>query len=554
MITLQTRIDESGYVRLKQLPAPSLVWDDALIQDPRNTQVMLSGGFIIRVSESGLLLYYEISTDNGLTWTEPIRIFDFGYTKLPNLDFYMDSDGIMMRLFFNRYNIEFDRWDIWQGFLPVWMFIKDLSNTYFIDGNKMFYNGVNSFNDALKINVYQRNTSDNTKIIQPYEKYPTGWTNWEKVGTDKLLPVAAYTQFALVITDPTINKDNFWMRDIPATGTWTRSANEAIPLEVGECRILANLPGIERNNAVSFSIGTKGYIGTGKTETGERTNDLWQFDSISGAWKKRAYIFTQREGASAFSIAGKGYLVGGIDPDSNILSDMWKYDETNNYWTQVADIPEARKQAVSFVIDNKAYIATGENGLGNLNTLYSYDPLTNEWTRKADLPGNARTGAVGFSILRKGYVCAGDSGSLENDLWEYDPDTDSWTAKLSLPASARKNAIGFSIGTRGYIALGNDGARLNDVWEYHQLTNTWIQRLDFAGNAKDFSAVFVIGYAAYIGTGKENGTDYTADLWYYHPRQKREALPSSGNVVTTDGDQVIDTDSNNVVIIDFSYS
>ena len=85
---------------------------------------------------------------------------------------------------------------------------------------------------------------------------------------------------------------DFWEWD-QATDTWTQKAN---------------FGGTARRDAVGFSIGTKGYIGTGHDVNGNDKNDFWEYDSGANTWTaKMAFGGIGRSLAVGFSNGAKGY-------------------------------------------------------------------------------------------------------------------------------------------------------------------------------------------------------------------------------------------------------
>ena len=63
--------------------------------------------------------------------------------------------------------------------------------------------------------------------------------------------------------------------------------------------------------------------------------------------------------AVGFSIGSKGYIGTGL-PISGFVKDFWEYDPATNTWTQKADFGgTARHSAVGFSIGSKGYIGTG---------------------------------------------------------------------------------------------------------------------------------------------------------------------------------------------------
>jgi N-acetylneuraminic acid mutarotase len=280
--------------------------------------------------------------------------------------------------------------------------------------------------------------------------------------------------------------------------------------------------GGERMGAVGFSIGNKGYIGTGGGQI------FWEYDLATNSWTQKAnFGGVGRRFAIGFSIGNKGYIGTG-ESGSSVLKDFWEYDPATDTWTQKADLPGvARKNAVGFSIGNKGYISTGLDSNNNkLKDFWEYDPVADSWTQKADFGGTARTNAVGFSIGFKAYIGTGyNSSGYLKDFWEYDPSNDTWSQKNDLAGIKRMFAVGFSIDTLGYIGTGStenpDLTYLRDFWEYDPATDTWTQKSDFGGYERSNAVGFSIVNKGYIGTGWNELTSPTPtvykDFWEYDP-------------------------------------
>jgi outer membrane protein assembly factor BamB/N-acetylneuraminic acid mutarotase len=303
----------------------------------------------------------------------------------------------------------------------------------------------------------------------------------------------------------------------------------------------ADFGGNARVAAIGFSIGDKGYIGTGYD--GSNLNDFWEYDPQINIWTQKTGFgendssltntsITARHAAIGFSIGDKGYIGTGYD-ESN-LNDFWEYDPQINTWIKKADFGgTGRHAAVGFSIGDKGYIGTGSGSSSYSIDFWEYDPQTDAWTQKADFGGTGRHAAVGFSIGDKGYIGTGVNNMNNlDDFWEYDPLTNEWTQKADFRGIGRQYAVGFSIGNKGYIGTGYDGksdaSRLNDFWEYDPQTNIWIQKTDFGGTGR-FSAIgFSINDLAYLGTGRiEFGHEgMRKDFWEYNPNiEPPGALP-----------------------------
>lgn len=108
---------------------------------------------------------------------------------------------------------------------------------------------------------------------------------------------------------------DFWEYN-PANDTWTQKADYA---------------GLRRICPCSFSIGKEGYIGTGQDTTGScnTTKDFWKYDMQNDTWSQIDSLSgAVREGAVGFSIGMKGYIgTGHTYPGSPVFDqDLWEYD------------------------------------------------------------------------------------------------------------------------------------------------------------------------------------------------------------------------------------
>ncbi len=271
----------------------------------------------------------------------------------------------------------------------------------------------------------------------------------------------------------------------------------------------ADFGGSARYWSVGFSIGGKGYIGTGY-DGSIYYKDFWAYDPSTDTWTQKAdFNGPARYMAVGFSIGGKGFLGTGSN-GSTYYKDFWEYDPELDTWTQKADFsgPE-RHLAVGFSIGGEGYIGTGADSSTYYKDFWEYDPELNIWTQKADFGGSARNAAVGFSIGGKGYLGMGVDGSTYyKDFWEYDSSANTWTQKADFGGT--NGFTGFSFGGKGYLGLGSD----IDFWEYDPASNMWTQKTSFGGVKRGGAVGFAIGDKGYIGMGTESSNTYK-DFWEY---------------------------------------
>src|SRR5436189_103819 len=127
---------------------------------------------------------------------------------------------------------------------------------------------------------------------------------------------------------------------------------------------------------------------------------------VTSSWAQDTWIQkadfggTPRYGAVGFSIGAKGYI--GTGYNGTYLKDFWEYDPATDAWTQKANFGGAGRQgAVGFSSGSKGYVGTGFSNFGSFHyysDFWEYDPTANSWIEKADFRGTARDWATGFTI------------------------------------------------------------------------------------------------------------------------------------------------------------
>ncbi|TAL59337.1 MAG: T9SS type B sorting domain-containing protein [Bacteroidetes bacterium] len=287
-------------------------------------------------------------------------------------------------------------------------------------------------------------------------------------------------------------------------------------------------PGQERLTAVAFTLGNKGYLGTGYSPSIPATylSDFWEYDPITDAWTQKANFGGGLRGyAVGCAINGKGYLGTGKNL-SGVYNDWWEYDPFANAWIQKANYPAVSVAAAfSFSINTKGYIGTGgvTTSWNCVDDFYEYDPVTDAWTPKANFPGGVRydVDRAVFVIGTNGYCgtgyCIGSAIYL--DLWEYSSLTNAWTQKANYPGPAVFGATGFSICGIGFLGLGRAGSgpvNPTNFWKFDPASNSWSAAPSFPAQGRLDQPSFVINDKAYIGTGYEdNNSIALRDLWEF---------------------------------------
>lgn len=296
---------------------------------------------------------------------------------------------------------------------------------------------------------------------------------------------------------------------------------------IGNWVKLSDLDGLPRSEAVGFSIGSKGYVGTGY-DGDKRLVDFWEYDPVRNTWTQKAdFPGIARNGATGFGTDTKGYIGTGYD-GKNRLKDFYEYDPATNLWTKKADFGGTERQsAIGMAINNKGYLGTGFN-VSYYKDLWEYDPAADSWTQKASVGGSKRRDAACFVINGKGFVTTGiDNGEYLTDLWMYDPSTDTWTEKRDIADISDEayddkystikgiGKVAFAVNGKGYLATGGQTTGI-ECWEYNPGTDLWTEKSNFEGTIRSDAVGFALGSRGYVTTGKSSSY-YFDDIWGFDP-------------------------------------
>jgi hypothetical protein len=275
----------------------------------------------------------------------------------------------------------------------------------------------------------------------------------------------------------------------------------------------ANFPMV-RHRSVSFSIGEKGYVGTGVSNN-EYKDDFWEYNPATDVWTQKASF----PGGPRTNAAGAGNNVFGfIGTGRNggtYYNDLYQYSAIGNTWTYCWFFAAiGREDAVAFIHVNALWIGTGKETSLQLSDFHKYDLGTHEWYGAPSFP-LIGSSMVAFNIGANSYVGVGLMGpiggstSVDNRL--YYTNGGGWIEVSEFPGPHRYDAVCFTVGTSGFVGMGDSS--LKDLWRYNSITDTWSQLSDCPGVGRYNAAAFGITSTkkGYIGTG-HNGTELQ-DWW-----------------------------------------
>lgn len=192
---------------------------------------------------------------------------------------------------------------------------------------------------------------------------------------------------------------------------------------------------------------------------------------------------TARDDAASFTIDARIFVGTGMEVGWGLTNDWYVYDASTEVWASIAPLPATPRQYCStFVIDGKGYLFGGLDGSGALNELWEYDPSLDLWTERSPLPGLGRYASVGFNTdcfwpIDSAFIATGmvEGGSPTSEFWKYSASTDSWTQLPNIPGIPRHRSCGHSMNCMFDLIGGADSAfnALSEVLRYDPWSGVW---------------------------------------------------------------------------------
>ncbi len=286
-------------------------------------------------------------------------------------------------------------------------------------------------------------------------------------------------------------------------------------IEVSPTKIIAEIPfedysspNISQNSTDVIKMQSGGLYAESTDSLKVRWDALWT--------QKNDFPGIPRRGAVSFSLGSKGYLIGGdaasVGKPFQPLNDVWEYDPSNDSWTQKNDFPGGKSlKLIDFTYNNYAYVGLGYNENVQLrNNIWRYDAISDSWTEISVFPGEKRQDPIVFSIGNKAFIGAGAKANADglHDFWEYDIELDSWRQKNSLDFFAGRAR------TNAYASTSLNGVGYSYVWSFKQQPDGSFSSdplfLEYNVNSDAWSSTF---YGSFIwGNGAHT---VIGEKWYH---------------------------------------
>lgn len=140
-----------------------------------------------------------------------------------------------------------------------------------------------------------------------------------------------------------------------------------------------------------------------------------------------------RAGHTLTSVGGEAWLFGGLA--ASALNDLWRFDSASGAFVQVnaANPPPARRNHAAAAFGGKLFVFGGLGSTGGqfLDDVWSYDPSANAWTEVTS-QGSRPEARAFHQVISNGerIYLGGGFGTSSNgafiDRWEFNPTTSTW--------------------------------------------------------------------------------------------------------------------------------
>ncbi len=255
-------------------------------------------------------------------------------------------------------------------------------------------------------------TGSSGRYEKDFWKYDPQSNTWERVADMPALGRIGAFAFAIENkgyvgggVNETASPDWGFYEYDPEKDEWTRKTDIPTPGAI--------------ETSTSFSIGSKGYY-----LSTFHADNFFEYDPERDTWlTKTKFPGVGKMDQVGFSIGSKGYIGTGFAGSANggTSAEFWEYDPGTDTWTKKANFQGSpRTQAVGFGTGSKGYLGLGCTRGESFYDFWEYDPGTDSWVQIEDCPYST-IDAVGMSINSKGYVGSGVTQSGGREFWEYSP-------------------------------------------------------------------------------------------------------------------------------------
>jgi hypothetical protein len=285
----------------------------------------------------------------------------------------------------------------------------------------------------------------------------------------------------------------------------------------------AEFPGIERLNAVGFTIGNKFYTGMGiRNMEPFQVYDWYEYDAGNDSWRAIApFPVEGMEALFSFAIQGKGYVA--VDSGGELCDpvcvyaqkkELWEYDPRQDSWSFVFTLEEFQQSVTFFnyveVFQDRAYLV--DSNSASARGVMEFDPVSGSLGKVSPYEAYLIHG-TSFMKYGKAYFMTGTIGAdFDLRMRSLDLASGTWNTLGDFPGEGRRFASGFALGEYGVVTSGQGKEPIDertsmyvpvgDTWIYDLKSDVWEQINDTPGEAAYHRTVISNGDLVLLGCGR----------------------------------------------------
>ncbi|AMJ65179.1 hypothetical protein AXW84_06880 [Hymenobacter sp. PAMC 26628] len=226
---------------------------------------------------------------------------------------------------------------------------------------------------------------DGLNYLSDFWKYDPTKNTWTQIAS---FPSARYGAVAFTVknvgyvgTGNTGNTQNDFYQYNATANTWSA---------------INGFPGAKRQGASAFTVNDKGYVMLG-TDNAAYPTDVYSYDPGTSTWTARRqlmvhsatsadaldydYSLLPRANAVSFAVGSMGYIATGTK--GTVQGDCWAYNPADDTWTLKTAFNATttgggggvgRSNGIGFAIGTTGYVGLGVTGTTRLDDLYQFAP------------------------------------------------------------------------------------------------------------------------------------------------------------------------------------
>lgn len=183
------------------------------------------------------------------------------------------------------------------------------------------------------------------------------------------------------------------------------------------------------DNILEFFVGYTATV-NGRAFAGLSNPTAPLREIVSDQWVARTSNpeLNNNTGTGVFNIGDSFYVITGFERDGTDNREVWQYNTINGAWIRKSDFPgPARHVPIAFSIGKYGYYGCGRGleATTQYRDMWRYDPESDKWIRIDDFIAGNRSHTVSTSDGRYGYAGLGMLMSpltYYKDFWKFDPE------------------------------------------------------------------------------------------------------------------------------------